>query len=188
MGPQKWGALQKLCEDYGDMAAAPVMDAPADDMDGASEEDLESALTAALAPFIQEAFKSGDPDKLCAACRDFVKLHAKHTGKGGDSGGDKEKPAPEAESKKPSLAAVLAECSEKGWADPPSAHLAILTEIADPATRTAYVLVHAKQTQAGTRPTGVSRRPGAGTAGTVKPLAEQTTAPAAPKIPKFDEI
>lgn len=78
LGPTTWGALAKLCEDYGAVSAAPVMDAPAD---GAEPADLKSALIAALTPMLDDAFDTGDPAKLIAALKDFIKLHAKHTGK-----------------------------------------------------------------------------------------------------------
>lgn len=81
-GPARWHAFTKLCEDYSGMADAPVMDEPAPVADpGADTGDMKAALMAALAPLLDEAFDSGDSTKVVAALKDFVKLHAKHTGK-----------------------------------------------------------------------------------------------------------
>ncbi len=77
-GPKKWGAFVKLCEDIGDVADAPVMDDMPPGEDGGG--DLKTALMSALAPMLDEAFESGSADALISAIKDFVKLHAKHTG------------------------------------------------------------------------------------------------------------
>ena len=132
-GPAKWAAATKLCEDFGDMAAAPVMDEPPAD---AAEGDLKSGLMAALTPFLEEAFESGNSDKAVSALKDFIKLHAKHTGKAPD----KEAPADDtaAEGKKPTLSAAVKECKDKGYTATTD-DLAILTEMTSANGRAAYI-------------------------------------------------
>lgn len=86
-GAHKWAAATMLVEEMGDMGAAPVMDEPpADVADG----DLKSALTSALMPMVEEAFETGDATKAMAALKDFIKLHAKHTGKAEPKGSGSE--------------------------------------------------------------------------------------------------
>lgn len=185
-GPKKWSAAAKLCEDMGAVADAPVMDEPP--ADDAGEGDLKTALMNALAPILDEAFESGNSEKACSALRDFIKMHAKHTGKG-DAGGGKSEPEPEPEeesTKRPTNAAVLAECAAKAF-NPTAVDLCILSEIASPATRATYIESHAKANPSGHRPTGTSRRPGAGSAGN-QPVKESTTAQKPAAIPKFDDL
>jgi hypothetical protein len=86
-GPTTWGGLQKLCEEMGDMADMPAVDEPLADA-GAGPGDLKAALMQALAPFMEDAFDTGNSDKLIAAAKDFVKMHAKHTGTGKDDTSD----------------------------------------------------------------------------------------------------
>jgi hypothetical protein len=59
--------------------------------DPAAGTDLKAGLLAALSPMLDEAFESGDAGKAVAALKDFIKLHAKHTGGGGAD------PVPEAD-------------------------------------------------------------------------------------------
>lgn len=179
-GAARWHAATKLCEDMGAAADAPIMDEPpAEQTDG----DLKTALMSALAPILDEAFETGNSDKACSALRDFIKMHAKHTGK--DAG--KEPPEePAEESKRPTAAVVLAECKAKSFAAS-AEDLVILTAIADPVARATYIESHTKNP--GNRPAGTSRRPGAGTAGNQPPTKESTAAPAKPAaLPKWDDI
>jgi hypothetical protein len=104
-GPQKWAAAAKLCEDFPAYADVPAVDEPAADAEE-KPGDLKAALMAALEPMLDEAFDSGDPAKLIAALKDFIKLHAKHTGKGG---GETEPETEESKRRKPDAAALTRE-------------------------------------------------------------------------------
>jgi hypothetical protein len=146
----------------GEMGDAPAIDAPPDDADTG---DLKTALIAAITPMLDDAFESGSSDKACAALRDFVKLHAKHTGKAAD---DKpaDPPADDAaeESKKakPDPWAVLRECQEADYAASP-AELETLALQPDPAKRAAFVREQkAKAANArAEKPQSQQRKPGA---------------------------
>ena len=162
-GAHRWAAVTKLCEELGDMVDAPVMDEPPPD---AGEGDLKAALMAALDPFMHEAFDSGDSDKLCAACRDFVKMHAKHTGqktadKSDDEPADDEGDDMPKESR-PQPWDVLRECQEQNYSASP-AELELLALQPDAAKRKAFVseqkakLANAKAE----KPVSAARRPGA---------------------------
>lgn len=180
LGPETWGALNKLCREMGDdMAAAPVMDPPAED---AGPEDLKSGLMAALQPFLADAFDTGNSEKACAALRDFVKVHAKHTGgktadtdgdgdTAGDTDGDGDGDAKE--SKAPTLAAVVAECKAAGLESPPVEFVADLMAVPGKDTRASLVkrFREAKANAAAEKPRSGSRPPGAAEAG-AKPVAE----------------
>ncbi len=142
LGAKSWVALTRLCEDdsMGALLDAPVMDEPAADA-APDEGDLKSALMAALTPFMEEAFESGSADKLCSACKDFVKLHAKHTGKGDSEDAPEEEPkddAPPKESKSILPWDVLRECQAADYLPSPTA-LELLAKEADPEKRKAFV-------------------------------------------------
>lgn len=125
-GVKKWGAFERVCEALGDVADTAVVDEPPADAAGDAG-DLKSALMAALAPMMDAAFESGDAASLCSAVKDFVKLHSKHTGKGGggkdsdsdddDYGGDDKGKAKE---QKPDPWELIAECQTEQFAFTPS--------------------------------------------------------------------
>lgn len=136
-GPVKWGALSKLCEDYPAMADAPVVDAPADDAAGDAG-DLKSALMSALWPIVEQAFDDGNSSKAESALRDFIKLHAKHTGTSADTGGaDGDAMTPEG--KLPTLRDVIAECKAASLDNPDVDFLERLTGIAEKGTREFFI-------------------------------------------------
>jgi len=163
-GAHRWAAVTKLCEELGDMVDAPVMDEPPPD---AGEGDLKAALMAALDPFMHDAFDSGDSDKLCAACRDFVKMHAKHTGqkpadKSDDEPADDDEGEDMPKESRPQPWDVLRECQEAGYAAS-AAELELLSLQPDAAKRKTFVseqkakLANAKAE----KPVSAARRPGA---------------------------
>jgi hypothetical protein len=167
LGPDTWGAIVKLCKEMGDdFADAPVMDEPP--ADAAPEGDLKTALMSALAPMLDEAFDSGDVSKLVSALKDFVKLHAKHTGKeepkdeppAGDDEPEKE------EGKRPTMAGVLAECKAAGLESPAVEFVAALMETPSAAARAPFIKLarEAKAPKAETPKAG-GRAPGAGETG-----------------------
>ena len=175
-GAKPWAAATKLCEDLGGMADTPAIDEPAA---GAEGGDLKSALVSAIAPMLDEAFESGDGSKVCSAIKDFIKLHAKHTGKGGgetetetdteDDGYDKE-----SKMKRPNPNAVLKECTDAGYSATPG-ELSILFEIADPAKRIVFIREQQAKVaeQKKEKPKSGGRNPGGGTSRTVAEQAGQ---------------
>ena len=173
-GPKRWADATKLVEELGDMGDAPVMDEPP--ADGGDEGDLKSGLMAALQPFLEEAFESGNSDKACSALRDFVKMHAKHTGNSADSGDKADEPdgdEPTPESKQPNPWDVLRECTEAGYTPSPT-ELETLSLQPDPAKRKAFLTEQkAKQANAkAEKPQSAPRKPGADQGG--KKVEEQT--------------
>lgn len=182
-GPVKWGAAKKLCEDIGDVVAdAPVMDEPPADADSG---DLKSALMSAITPMLDEAFDSGNSDKVCSAIRDFIKLHAKHTGKA--AGDTPEETAAEEAKKKalqpPDPFAVLSECEKLGYR--PSVTEAKALQHMTTEERGAWV-AEQKQKATASNPTSTSRRPGAGSAGAVMtPVTESAPPQDAKGFAKF---
>jgi hypothetical protein len=78
-GAKKWATFEQVCEDMGGMADMPAVDEPPPD--AADGGDLKAALMSALSPMLDEAFESGDAAAVVSALKDFIKLHAKHTGK-----------------------------------------------------------------------------------------------------------
>lgn len=177
LGPDTWGALTKLCREMGDeMADAPVMDPPPDD--SADAPDLKSALMSALAPMLDDAFDSGDPTKLIAALKDFIKLHAKHTGgdappddAGDDSADDSGPPSKESANPVP-LSTLFAECKAGGLEAVAPDLLEVLAATATPAARAAVIrLAREAKARPAEAPRSPARAPGAGEAGR-KPAAE----------------
>lgn len=183
LGPAKWAALARVCEEYGEAADAPVMDdVPAD----AEPADLKAALIAAVGPMLDEAFETGDATKLIAALKDFIKLHAKHTGKGdapADEGDDEgeggEEPAPES---RPSLAGLIAEAKAAGLT-PTADDLAVLEGIPTAAARKAVCERLAVRVAEGERPKSAGKPPGAGPLAPAKKPAPAATARAAEGVP-----
>lgn len=156
-GPKRWAAATKLVEDLGDMGDTPVMDAPAADADPG---DLKQALLAALAPMLDDAFDTGNADKAVSALKDFIKLHAKHTGgdTAGDSGGVDDNPATP-ESKKPvNPWDVLRECRKAGF-EPTESQLEMLAGQCDPAKRTTFIAESKAQLDAAKKTTEAVSRP-----------------------------
>ncbi len=159
-GVKKWATATKLVEDFGAPADAPVMDAPPDDAAG-DEGDLKTALMAALAPILDDAFESGDSAKACSALKDFIKMHSKHTGTGdvpavdgdSDDADDDDDDTETEESAKPKLAdpwAVLKECREVCGPEfiPGDAMLKALSRTPDEADRKALLAEHKAITSA----------------------------------------
>ena len=163
-GAKKWAAATKLCEDIGDTADAPVMDEPAAD---ATEGDLKSALMAAITPMLDEAFESGDAAKVCAALKDFIKLHSKHTGKAEPKDGPPaDDDAAEESKKRPTLAGLLAEAKAAGIAKPTLEDAAAVEGIPTAAGRKVVFerfAATAKLTEAET-PRSSGKQPGSGPA------------------------
>ncbi len=183
-GPAKWGAAKKVVEEFGAPAEMPVMDEPPAD---ATDGDLKSALMSAITPMLDDAFETGDATKLIAALKDFIKLHAKHTGKAPDKAEPPEEPV--GEGKRPTLTGLIAECKAGGLTAPTTDHLAALSEISSPTGRAATIAIFKGNTTE-TRPSGTSRRPGAGGAGTAgnTTTVEQKGPPKVPAMPKWAEI
>jgi hypothetical protein len=182
-GPDTWKAMRKAVEEFGDMADAPVMDEPADD---ATPEDLKSGLMAAIQPMLDDAFESGNSEKVCAAVKDFVKLHAKHTGKGDKAAPKDDAPAdadePKDESKAPTLAGIIAECKAAGLESPPVELVADLMAVPAPATRANFIKRHreAKANAGAEKPKSGGRAPGAAETGRHK-VAESKAVPTTAK-------
>lgn len=162
LGAKRWAALEKLCEDYGAASDTTMVDSPPDD---ASEGDMMTSLMSALTPLIQEAFETGNSDKACSALKDFVKVHAKHTGQTTDTA---QKPDDTAtESKK--RADVIAECEAAKLTDPPAKLVERLVRMTDKADRTDYIELTKKTLEGQGRETPQSgARPGS------KPTTEAT--------------
>lgn len=166
-GAKKWAAATKLVEDMGDLTDVPSVEEPPADAGGG---DLKAALMSALAPMLDEAFDSGDSSKLIAALKDFIKLHAKHTGKEtpaetpADDGDDD---AAE-ESKKPQPWTVLKECRDADY-HPSDTELEILAREPDATKRKTYVTEQKKKAAnaKAEKPVAGGRPPGPGGA-TVK--------------------
>lgn len=174
-GPAKWGAARKMCEDMGAPADAPVMDSPPED---AADGDLKGALMAALAPILDEAFESGNPDKAVSALKDFIKMHAKHTGNG-DAGRSLDDAAPPTEGKRPSLAGVLKECTDKGFT-PDTTQLVAIADIPTAAGRASLIEQLKKASEGQGRETPRSS-PRAGTQTTRTAPATEAKLPDDPK-------
>lgn len=180
----RWGDWRKrLLEDH---VMGPAMDAAAPD---AGSGDLKGALMAALTPMLDDAFESGDPAKLIAALKDFVKLHAKHTGKGdaepeepkteADEDGDKDDAKPddvktealkdENEKLKHKLK-VRQLCEEAGVAKPDKVLLESLEAVPE---ATARKLLEREKARGGDRPRSASiQTGGSSAAGDYKPAAD----------------
>jgi hypothetical protein len=166
LGPDTWGAIVKLCREMGDdFADAPVMDEPP--ADAPAEGDLKTALMSALAPMLDEAFDSGDVSKLVSALKDFVKLHAKHTGGAAPKDEPEEEPEKDKEESRPTMAGVLAECKAAGLESPSIEFVAALMETPSAAARLPFIKL-AREAKAPPRetPKAGGRAPGAGETGT----------------------
>ncbi|HEX4612678.1 MAG TPA: hypothetical protein VH092_31070 [Urbifossiella sp.] len=165
-GPRRWTAFVRLCEAVGPPADAPVMDDPPPGPAGPG--DLKAALTAALAPLLDDAFETGDPTRAVAALKDFIRLHARHAGGGSDtpdpmSDGDDAGDDPSAEGRRrPTVAGLVAEARAAGLADPTPADLAVLEGITTPAARRAYCERVTGRPAGADRPRSAGKRPGAG--------------------------
>lgn len=162
-------------DDYaGAPMAAGAPDPAAPETDAA--EGLKSALMSALAPLLDEAFESGDANKVVSALKDFIKLHAKHTGKGPPD----PDPEPDAAAKEAAAAAkkpagpdpweLIRECQAEGFSPSP-VQLTALKGLADPKDRTAFVREQ-KGLAAATKPKAAPRQAGGGKDGTVKEGAD----------------
>jgi hypothetical protein len=165
-GPAKWGAFATLCEAIGDVADAPVMDEPA--ADAPEGGDLKTALMAAITPMLDEAFESGDGTKVCAALKDFIKLHAKHTGKGDGKPAD-DKPADddaaeEAKKRPKTYAGYIAEAKSFGLKAPTADDVTFLEGAPTQAGRRAYCERVAGMLAEADRPRSGGRPPGSGPA------------------------
>lgn len=162
-GAKKWADATKLVEDMGALADAPVMDEPPAD---AADGDLKSALMAAITPMLDEAFESGDAAKVCSAIKDFIKLHAKHTGKDTPAEAPAEKPSDAEESKesRPTPAGLLAEAKAAGIAAPTLEHAIAVEGIPTAAGRKAVFELLAKTAKLAEaeQPRSGGKRPGAG--------------------------
>lgn len=188
-----------LAEDDGPMGAMMdvAVDEPAADADPGAA--LDQAFLDAITAELQECMAAkGDPAKLKSCLGKVKKMLNAHAeivatddpGLDADAEPDGDEGEPPMESrrkgKRPALGAVLAECQAKGYTAT-GADLVILTELASAESRAAYIDRLAGVKPAGTAPTGVSRRPAAGSAGRV--TEQQRPAPAAaPVIPKFSDL
>lgn len=148
-GAKTWAAATKVVEDMGDMSDVPVMDdMPPEATDGG---DLKAGLMAALMPLLDDAFESGNSDKAVAALKDFIKLHAKHTGTAAADTTPTDTAAEEAKKKTVDVLGILKECRAECGPDftPGEALLEALVAQPDAAKRKALLSEHKSYGKAG---------------------------------------
>lgn len=184
---------KRLAEMHGDLGGdlgAVAMEPPPEE--ASPEDGVKEAFKSAILHLVDECLTSGEDPKECL--RKIKRLLSAH---GEMSGGEAEAEEPEepeeaeeSVKKKPKAAdpfALLAECEKQG-VRPSTIELKALSLMS--AEDRAAWLVEQRKKQPGERPTGATRRPGAGTAGNttrVEVKAEQRRDEPARLIPAWDE-
>lgn len=180
--------LKKLAEMDGMDGAYSTMDAPPED-EAEPGDGVKDAFSSAIAHLADQAL-DGEMDlkEALTKIKELIASHHKVSGKGGKEEPEEEEAGEEeaAESKRPSLAAVIKECTAAGYT-PLNSDLLALAEIKSKDSRAAFI--DAKKLESarpGSHPTQVSRRPGAGSAGATS-TTTTTESKQSRVVPAWDE-